>query len=58
MNRSKKADKWIPFIERMLNGLSLRKTAFKIAITHVTAFTEGTKCCLLSPKKVSVFLKD
>jgi transposase-like protein len=38
MYRSKKTDKWIPFIECMLNGLSLRKTATKIGITHVTAF--------------------
>lgn len=38
MDRSKKTDKWIPFIECMLKGLSLRETAFKIGITHVTAF--------------------
>lgn len=38
MYRSKKADKWIPFIECMLKGLSLRETAIKIGITHVTAF--------------------
>ena len=38
MYRSKKADKWIPFIECMLNGLSLRETASQIGITHGTAF--------------------
>jgi len=38
MYRSKKANKWIPFIECMLNGLSLRKTAEKIGITHVISF--------------------
>src|SRR6476620_2502684 len=30
MYRSKKVEKWIPFIECMLNGLSLRETALKI----------------------------
>lgn len=38
MYRSKKADKWIPFIECMLNGLSLRETAKNIGSTQVTAF--------------------
>lgn len=38
MYRSKKADKWIAFIECMLKGLSLRKTAEIVGITHVTAF--------------------
>lgn len=38
MYRSKKVDKWIAFIECMLKGLSLRKTAEIIGITHVTAF--------------------
>lgn len=38
MYRSKKTDKWIPLIECMLKGLSLRETALLIGITHVTAF--------------------
>jgi transposase-like protein len=38
MYRSKKAGKWISFIECMLKGLSLRKTAEIVGITHVTAF--------------------
>ena len=38
MYRSKKADKWISFIECMLNGLSPRETASQIGITHITAF--------------------
>ncbi|CAH0284269.1 hypothetical protein SRABI96_04067 [Peribacillus sp. Bi96] len=36
--RSKKADKWVSFIECMLKGLSLRKTGEIVGITHVTAF--------------------
>lgn len=38
MYRSKKAEKWVSFIECMLKGLSLRKTAKIVGITHVTAF--------------------
>ncbi|AYV71017.1 hypothetical protein C2H98_05210 [Niallia circulans] len=38
MYRTKKADKWVNFIECMLKGLSLRKTAKIVGITHVTVF--------------------
>lgn len=38
MYHSKKAKNWIPFIEYMLDGLSLRETASQIGIPHVTAF--------------------
>jgi len=56
MYRSKKADKWIPFIECMLNGLSLRETALKIGITHVTAFYWRHKVLsALAKERIGIF---
>ncbi|WP_419880493.1 transposase [Peribacillus sp. B-H-3] len=36
--RTKKADKWLLFIECMINGLSLRKAAKIVKVSHVTLF--------------------
>lgn len=56
MYRSKKADKWIPFIECMLNGLSLRETALKIGITHVMAFYWSHKVLsALAKESIGIF---
>jgi transposase-like protein len=55
MYRTKKADKWILFIECMLKGLSLRKTAEVVGITHVTAFIGDIKRYQLFQKRVSVY---
>lgn len=56
MYRLKKADKWIPFIECMLNGLSLRETALQIGITQVTAFYWRHKVLsVLTKESIGIF---